>query len=133
MAVAKTKAKAKTKTKSKSKTKAPAKKAVDEGASKSVKKPAASRRKLSMPQSGTVNAALGDAFLQDLLEDWRKFGQAVIEDCRLSKPDAYLKLITTLAPKEVQKQLRPLEDLSDTDLERQYRHALKEIKSLGLD
>lgn len=131
MAVEKTKAKAKTKTKTKSKT--PAKKSAKTAAPKAAKKPAASKRKLAMPPSGTVNAALGDAFLQDLLEDWAKFGQTVIEDCRLSKPDAYLKLITTLAPKEVQQQLRPLEDMSDADLARQYRHALKQVKSLGLD
>ena len=96
-----------------------------------------SRKKVagtSRPPSGTrMTEALGETFLVDLITDWHEHGGGVIENCRTSKPDAYLKLVATYAPKEFRKTLEPFEGMSDRDLKIRFHEALEEVRALGLD
>lgn len=80
-----------------------------------------------------MTEALGETFLIDLISDWREIGGGVIEICRTTKPDAYLKLIATYAPKEFRKTLEPFGELTDQDLKERLDHALKKINAIGLD
>ncbi len=107
------------------------KKVATKTAKKSVKKKAAVK---SGPPPGTLmTEALGETFLVDLITDWQDHGGGVIENCRTTKPDAYLKLVATYAPKEFRKTLEPFEGMSDHDLKTRFHEALEEIRSLGLD
>ena len=49
-------------------------------------------------------------------EDFAKHGPAVIEKVRTDKPDAYLKVIAGLLPKDLNLHVRQLDDLSDEQL-----------------
>jgi hypothetical protein len=51
-----------------------------------------------------------------LAEDFAKHGPAVIEKVRTDKPDAYLKVIAGLLPKDLNLNVRQLDDLSDEQL-----------------
>ena len=48
-----------------------------------------------------------------MAEDFAKHGPAVIEKVRIDKPSDYLKIISGLLPKDVNLNVRPLDDLSD--------------------
>lgn len=90
--------------------------------------------KKSVPLPGTtMTEALGETFLVDLITDWQEHGGGVIETCRTTKPDAYLKLVATYAPKEFRKTLEPFEGMSDNDLKTRLNETLEEIRTLGLD
>lgn len=56
---------------------------------------------------------LGEAFIEALREDFEKEGKAAIVKVRTEKPDAYLKVIASLLPKDVN--LSGSLDLGDTD------------------
>jgi hypothetical protein len=56
---------------------------------------------------------LGEDFIRALAEDFAKHGPAVIEKVRIDKPSDYLKIISGLLPKDVNLNVRPLDDLSD--------------------
>ena len=107
------------------------KKTAKKTAKKSVKKKAAV--KAGPPPGTLMTEALGETFLVDLITDWQDHGGGVIENCRTTKPDAYLKLVATYAPKEFRKTLEPFEGMSDHDLKTRFHEALEEIRSLGLD
>jgi hypothetical protein len=51
-----------------------------------------------------------------LAEDFEKHGAAVIEKVRTDKPDVYVKVITGLLPKDLNLNVRQLDDLSDEQL-----------------
>ena len=123
---------AKTGTKKATTGKASARKtAAKKSVKKSTKKKGATR---SGPPPGTLmTEALGETFLVDLITDWQDHGGGVIENCRTTKPDAYLKLVATYAPKEFRKTLEPFEGMSDRDLKTRFHEALEEIRTLGLD
>lgn len=90
--------------------------------------------KKSVPVPGTtMTEALGETFLVDLIADWQEHGGGVIETCRTTKPDAYLKLVATYAPKEFRKTLEPFEGMNDNDLKARLNETLEEIRTLGLD
>lgn len=89
--------------------------------------------KPGLPPGTTMTEALGETFLMDLITDWHEHGGGVIENCRATKPDAYLKLVATYAPKEFRKTLEPFEGMSDHDLKTRFQQALEEIRALGLD
>lgn len=64
---------------------------------------------------GSRNKLQGD-FLRALSEDFAENGKTAIQDCREQKPDAYIRAIASLMPKELEIR-RPLEDLSDDELD----------------
>jgi hypothetical protein len=51
-----------------------------------------------------------------LAEDFEKHGAAVIEKVRIDRPSDYLKIISSLLPKDLNLNLRPLDDFSDEQL-----------------
>jgi hypothetical protein len=106
-------------------------------AKKTAKKVASAKKRISRPSvplPGTpMTEALGETFLVDLITDWRDHGGGVIETCRTTKPDAYLKLVATYAPREFRKTLEPFEGMNDHDLQTRLTEALEEIRTLGFD
>lgn len=59
---------------------------------------------------------LGEQFLEALQEDFEAHGVKAIVEVRETKPDAYLKVIASLMPKEMNLNVNRLEELSDADL-----------------
>ena len=114
----------------------PKKKTVPKKRTPAKKKAAPSARKpksAKLPPGTTMTEALGETFLMDLISDWQENGGGVIETCRTTKPDAYLKLVATYAPKEFTKTLQPFEGMSDDDLKHRLESALEKIRALGVD
>ena len=64
---------------------------------------------------GARNRLQGD-FMRALSEDFAAHGKAAIVQCRMEKPDVYLRVVASLFPKELEVK-RPLDDLSDEELE----------------
>ncbi len=67
--------------------------------------------------SPPTKGRLSDAFMADLVADWAAHGAAAIARVRDDKPDVYLKLITSVLPKELNVRLGELEQLSDEELD----------------
>jgi len=68
-------------------------------------------------QSGNPNGRpkgprnkLGEAFLEALHEDFTEHGAAAIEQTRIEKPDAYLKVIASILPRELEVKETPFSD-----------------------
>jgi hypothetical protein len=59
---------------------------------------------------------LGEHFIADLYADWKKHGASVLETVRETRPDAYMKVIASILPKQVEVKEAPLEEFSDDDL-----------------
>lgn len=59
---------------------------------------------------------LGEAFIKALADDFEKYGAAAIETVRAEKPDQYLKIVGTFAPKETSADADDVEALSDEEL-----------------
>jgi hypothetical protein len=55
------------------------------------------------------------AFLNALAADFDEHGKKAIRECRENKPDAYIKAIAALCPKEIEVK-RPLEEMSADEL-----------------
>jgi hypothetical protein len=87
----------------------------------------------NIPPGSTITELLGESFLTDLIADWQEVGAKVIQKCRVSKPDAYLRLVATYAPKEFRKTIQPYEDVDDKELEERLRETLKQLKALDID
>ena len=64
---------------------------------------------------GARNRLQGD-FMRALSEDFAAHGKEAIAQCRMDKPDVYLRVVASLFPKELEVK-RPLDDLSDEELE----------------
>ena len=74
---------------------------------------------------------LGEAFLEAMHEDFNAHGKEVIETVRLEKPDAYLKVVASILPKELNVRVSDLDELSDSELDRRI-HALASALELTL-
>ena len=59
---------------------------------------------------------LGEAFIADLYADWEKHGASVLDAVRESRPDAYMKVIASILPKQVEVREAPLDEIPDDDL-----------------
>ena len=64
---------------------------------------------------GARNRLQGD-FMRALSEDFAAHGKAAIAQCRMEKPDVYLRVVASLFPKGFEAQ-HPLEGLTDEELE----------------
>jgi hypothetical protein len=60
---------------------------------------------------------LGEAFIADLYADWLTHGIATIKKVRAARPDAYLKVIASIVPKNVNMNVSPFEHMTDAELE----------------
>jgi hypothetical protein len=59
---------------------------------------------------------LGEAFLSAMHADFEAHGSEVIEKVRVEKPDAYLKVVASILPKELNVKVDPIEELTDDEL-----------------
>jgi hypothetical protein len=57
---------------------------------------------------------LGEAFIQALYADFEEHGPRVIETVRTEKPDAYMKVVASLLPKEFK--IETVSELTDEQL-----------------
>lgn len=62
---------------------------------------------------------LGEAFIQALHDDFEKHGVSTIEKVRDEKPDAYVKVIASLLPKEFK--IETVSELTDEQLDARIR------------
>jgi hypothetical protein len=62
---------------------------------------------------------LGEAFVEKLYDDFKEHGVAAIEMVRVEKPDAYLKVIASILPKELK--IERVDELSDDELDQRIR------------
>lgn len=74
---------------------------------------------------------LGEAFLEDLLEDWELNGKVALAACRESKPDAYIRTVASILPKELNVKVDPLEELSDDELDRRIKQLASEVLGIS--
>ena len=98
------------------------------------KPPVAHRFKPGHPglrKKGTRNK-LGDEFLKALLRDFKEHGISAIAECREKKPEAYVKVIAGLLPKDVKLNINPLADVPEDELIEQFRQLSKELGPLLL-
>jgi len=73
---------------------------------------------------------LGEAFIAALAEDFEKHGVEVIERVRIEKPEAYIKVIASLLPKDLNLNVTKLDDLTDEQLLERLRSLTKEAAPL---
>lgn len=73
--------------------------------------------------------ALGEAFIQALHDDFDKHGVETIQKVRTEKPDAYVKVIASLLPKEFK--IETVSDLTDEQLDARIRQ-LASILEVGV-
>ncbi|WP_312472986.1 hypothetical protein, partial [Brucella sp.] len=55
----------------------------------------------------------GERFLEDLLHSWEAQGSAVIQTVIDTKPEAYLKVVASLMPKDVNINVNQIGEMSD--------------------
>ena len=64
---------------------------------------------------------LGEAFLDELFQDFTAHGPAAIVRCREENPAVYLKIIASLLPRQLNVDTNPYDEMSDDDLLRRIR------------
>jgi hypothetical protein len=60
---------------------------------------------------------ISEAFLGDLLADYKKHGAEAIERVRQEDAVAYLRMVVSLVPKQIEKLPNPLEHFTDEELD----------------
>lgn len=76
---------------------------------------------------------LGEAFLEALHEDFQENGKQAIEACRTEKPDAYLKVIASILPKQAEIKIDNYEHMDDGQLRAALAAALRDLATFGVD
>lgn len=64
---------------------------------------------------------LGEAFLEDMLADWEANGPAAIREVRETKPDAYLKVVASILPKDLNVNINQTDHMTDEQLVERIR------------
>lgn len=64
---------------------------------------------------------LGEAFLEDMLADWEANGPAAIREVRETKPDAYLKVVASVLPKDLNVNINQTDHMTDEQLVERIR------------
>lgn len=59
---------------------------------------------------------LGEAFIEDMLNDWEANGAAAIVRVREEKPDAYLKVVASILPKDLNVNFNNTDAMTDEQL-----------------
>jgi len=59
---------------------------------------------------------LGEAFLEDMLADWEANGPAAIREVREKKPDAYLKVVASILPRDLNINVNQIDQMTDDQL-----------------
>lgn len=63
-----------------------------------------------------ARSKLGEQFLDDMYADWQSHGVAAIAKVREEKPDAYLKVVASILPKELNVNVNEVDGLTDDEL-----------------
>lgn len=63
-----------------------------------------------------ARSKLGEAFLEALHNDFNEHGVSAIEEVRAKKPDAYLKVIASILPKELNVNVNDMDAMTDDEL-----------------
>ena len=71
------------------------------------------------------------AFVNDVLADWRAHGAAAIASVRTERTHDYLKLVTSLFPRESEAKVSGLDELSDEQLGAQLAAVLAQLAAAG--
>ena len=64
---------------------------------------------------------LGEAFLEDMLADWEANGPAAIREVRETKPDAYLKVVASILPRDLNVNINQTDHMTDEQLVERIR------------
>jgi hypothetical protein len=64
---------------------------------------------------------LGEAFIEDMLADWEANGPAAIVEVRTKKPDAYLKVVASILPKDLNVNINQMDHMTDEQLVERIR------------
>lgn len=75
---------------------------------------------------------LGEAFLEAMHADFEEHGVLAIARVRTEKPDAYLKVIASILPRDLNVNVNNMDDLSDDELVERLR-ALESVVRPFLD
>lgn len=59
---------------------------------------------------------LGEAFIEDMLCDWEAHGAAAIVKVRKEKPDAYLKVVASILPRDLNVNFNQTDAMTDDQL-----------------
>lgn len=59
---------------------------------------------------------LGEAFLSDIYADWKEHGVAAIKEVRETKPDAYLKVVASMLPQNLNINVNQTDSMTDDQL-----------------
>lgn len=76
---------------------------------------------------------LGEDFLKAMAEDFAEYGKAAIVAVRTDKPDAYLKVIASILPKQAEIKIDNYDHLDDTQLRAALGAAVRDLATLGVD
>lgn len=71
---------------------------------------------------------LGEAFVEDILADWEANGPAAIRQVREEKPDAYLKVVASILPRDLNVNINQTDHLTDDQLIERIRSLDATIK-----
>lgn len=85
------------------------------------------------PMPSDPGGRLSAVFLGDVLQDWEEHGAAAIASVRAERPHEYLKLVTTLFPKEANAKVNALDELTDDQLAQQLTAILAQLAAGGSD
>ena len=64
---------------------------------------------------------LGEAFIEDLLHAWESQGPAAIQTVIETKPDAFLKVVASLMPRDLNVNMNQMDEMTDEQLIRRIR------------
>lgn len=85
------------------------------------------------PEPSDPGGRLSAVFLGDVLQDWEEHGATAIASVRAERPHDYLKLVTTLFPKEANAKVNALDELTDDQLAHQLAAILAQLAAGGVD
>ena len=77
--------------------------------------------------------ALGEDFLKAMHADFVTHGADVIAEVRATKPDAYLKVVASILPKQAEITINEYDNMDDGQLRTALSAALRDLATLGID
>lgn len=76
---------------------------------------------------------LGEDFIKALQEDFEENGKVAIATVRAEKPDAYLKVIASILPKQAEIKIDNYEHMDDGQLRAALSAAIRDLATFGVD